>query len=79
MFIRLLLTTNIVKVPGRCTWAEEDQAGPQSRQLNVRLKVMDLHDAENLTHGHVQLIQAGRPDEQRKRESERRSMEPKRL
>lgn len=46
---------------GKRTWAEEDQAGPQGRQLNLRLEVMDLHGAEDLTHGHVQLIQTGRP------------------
>lgn len=43
------------------TWAEEDQAGLQSLQLNLRLEVMDLHGAEDLTHGHVRLVQTGCP------------------
>lgn len=43
------------------TGAEEDQAGPQCLQLNLWLEVVDLHGAEDLTHGHVQLIQTGRP------------------
>lgn len=43
------------------TWAEEDQAGLQSLQLNLRLEVVDFHGAEDLTHGHVQLIQTSGP------------------
>lgn len=44
------------ETPLERTWAEEDQAGLQSLQLNLRLEVMDPHGAEDLTHGHVQLI-----------------------
>lgn len=43
------------------TWTEEDQAGLQRLQLNLRFEVVDLHDAEDLTHDRVQLIKRGRP------------------
>ena len=52
-----------------CTWAEEDQAGLQSLQLNLRLEVVDLHGAEDLTHGHVQLIQTGYPTDAGRKKS----------
>lgn len=45
----------------RRTWTEEDQAGLQGLQLNLRLEVVDLDGAEDLTHGHVQLVQTGCP------------------
>lgn len=48
------------KLGGR-TWAEEDQTGLQRLQLHLRLEVVGLHGAEDLTHGHVELIQTGRP------------------
>lgn len=43
------------------TRAKEDQAGLQSLQLNLGIKVMKLHGAEDLVHGHGQLIQTGGP------------------
>lgn len=43
------------------TRAKEDQAGLKSLQLNLGIKVMKLHGAEDLVHGHGQLIQTGGP------------------
>lgn len=48
------------------TRAKEDQAGLQSLQLNLRIKVMKLHGAEDLVHGHGQLIQTGCPTNTRR-------------
>lgn len=43
------------------TRVEEDQTGLQSLPLNLWFKVVGLDGAEDLTHGHVQLIQTGCP------------------
>lgn len=43
------------------TRIEEGQTGLQRLKLNLQLKVVDLHGAEDLAHGHVRLIQTGHP------------------
>lgn len=43
------------------TRVEQDQTGLQSLQLNLRLKIVGLDGAEDLTHDHVQLVQTGCP------------------
>lgn len=45
----------------KSTGTEEGQAGLQRLELNLHLKAVDLHGAEDLTHGHVRLIQSGHP------------------
>lgn len=55
-FVGHLRARGIKQENNLCTWAEKHQAGMQSLQLNLFVEVVDLHGAEDLTHGHVQLI-----------------------
>lgn len=57
--------TNEIEWSSDGTWTEEDQAGLQRLQLNRSFKVVDFHDAEDLTHDRVQLIKRGRPTDAR--------------
>lgn len=68
----------LLETPER-TWKKEDQTGLQRLQLDLWCEVVDLHGAEDLTHGHVQLIQAGSPTKTRRTGSNKQKRPMKRV